>query len=99
MKILKHIHYTLIILFFFLGACNNGAEKSVAEEEHHEEEENVVNVTEAQMKNAGIALGAIQNKQISGTIKVNGVLDVPPQQLVSVSAPLGGFLKSTVLLE
>jgi len=97
MKILQYFIYTVLSLF--ISACNNGAEKAVTEKDHHEDEENVVELTEAQMKNAGVALGAIENKQISGTIKVNGVLDVPPQQLVSISAPLGGFLKNTELLE
>lgn len=32
-------------------------------------------------------------------MKVNGVLDVPPQQLVSISVPLGGFIKNTSLLQ
>jgi len=97
MKISQYIIYTLLVLS--ISGCNNGVEKAGAEQEHHEDEENVVEVTEAQMKNAGVALGALEKKQISGTIKVNGVLDVPPQQLISISAPLGGFLKSTELLE
>jgi len=38
-------------------------------------------------------------KALSGAIKANGLLDVPPQNLVSVSAPMGGFVKSTELLQ
>jgi cobalt-zinc-cadmium efflux system membrane fusion protein len=30
---------------------------------------------------------------------VNGKIDVPPQNMVSISVPLGGYLKSTKLLE
>ncbi|MGC3943200.1 MAG: efflux RND transporter periplasmic adaptor subunit [Chryseolinea sp.] len=52
-----------------------------------------------QLKVAGVKLGAVERKVISGTIKVNGVLDVPPQQKVSVSIPFGGFLKSTSMLQ
>ncbi|HEX6226824.1 MAG TPA: efflux RND transporter periplasmic adaptor subunit [Chryseolinea sp.] len=58
-----------------------------------------VELTAAQARTAGIELGKVENKQISGTIKVNGVLDVPPQQLVSISVPLGGFVKNTSLLQ
>ncbi len=36
---------------------------------------------------------------MSGGLKVNGVLDVPPENLVSVSAPLGGFVDRTDLLQ
>jgi cobalt-zinc-cadmium efflux system membrane fusion protein len=36
---------------------------------------------------------------MNGTLKANGMLDVPPQNMVTVSAPLGGFVKSTELLQ
>ena len=87
----------ILLVSVALFSCNT-AKKEEAEE-HHEEEENAVELTEAQIKTAGVAFGKVEMKQISGTIKVNGVLDVPPQQLVSVSVPLGGFLKSTELLQ
>jgi membrane fusion protein, heavy metal efflux system len=70
-----------------------------ASEAPHEEESNVVELTQAQFQTAGIVLGSIEQKQIGGTIKVNGHLDVPPQQLISISVPLGGFLKDTDLLQ
>jgi cobalt-zinc-cadmium efflux system membrane fusion protein len=92
---------SLLLLFYIstlLISCGNNATEAAAEE-HHDEEENTVELTPEQIKTAGIQFGKVEQKQISGTIKVNGVLDVPPQQLVSVSAPLGGFLKSTVLLQ
>lgn len=60
---------------------------------------NEVSFTDAQYKTAALQLGDVEPKQISGTFKANGVLDVPPQQKVSISAPLGGFLKKTDLLQ
>ena len=95
------------ILFFLLFCCilqscdTRNAINEKPEEAHQEEhdEENGVNVTAAQARMAGIEVGKIENKQISGTVKVNGVLDVPPQQLVSISVPLGGFVKNTSLLQ
>jgi cobalt-zinc-cadmium efflux system membrane fusion protein len=56
-------------------------------------------LTDAQIKNAGIELGTIQQKEISETLRLNGKIDVPPQNLVSISVPMGGYLKSTKLLE
>jgi membrane fusion protein, heavy metal efflux system len=61
--------------------------------------ENIVTLTDAQKKNAGIVTGKIEQQNISSTIKVNGKIDVPPQNLVSISVPMGGYLKSTNLLE
>jgi cobalt-zinc-cadmium efflux system membrane fusion protein len=98
MNFIKYIGIPMVMVSI-LFACNS-KEETAAEEEHpHEEETNLVELTEGQIKTAGISLGKIEPRQISGTIKVNGVLDVPPQQLVSISVPLGGFLKSTTLLQ
>jgi len=59
---------------------------------------NVASLTDAQLKNATIETGNLQKRSISSVLKVNGKIDVPPQNLVSVSMPLGGYLKSTQLL-
>jgi cobalt-zinc-cadmium efflux system membrane fusion protein len=96
---LKNIYIILISLLAFFGvACKQSDSESPAEEEETYED-TVVVVTAAQAKAAGIVLGKVEEKKINGNVKVNGVLDVPPQQLVSISAPMGGFLKSTVLLQ
>lgn len=94
---LKYIPFLALALMSI--ACGKDSPNAEAEETHHEERENTVEFTEAQFKNAAITLAAVEQKQISGTIQVNGVLDVPPQQLVSISAPMGGFLKDTELLQ
>ena len=51
-----------------------------------------------QLKNAGITLGKPETRPISSTLKLNGSIDVPPQNMVSISFPLGGYLKSSKLL-
>lgn len=88
-------------MVFIVGlvACSKNQSAEKTEPATPEEAPNIVSLTTAQIKTAGIELGKIEQRQISGTIKVNGVLDVPPQQLVSVSVPMGGFLKSTSLLQ
>lgn len=58
-----------------------------------------VKITEEQYKRLGIELGKPSARIISSVIKANGMLDVPPQNLVSISAPLGGFVKKTELLQ
>jgi cobalt-zinc-cadmium efflux system membrane fusion protein len=104
-KIISFKTVSLLLLLFALTeivtSCrkDTGTEEASAEEEHHDEESNTVELTQAQFRNAGVELATISKRQISGTIQVNGVLDVPPQQLVSISAPMGGFLKDTELLQ
>jgi cobalt-zinc-cadmium efflux system membrane fusion protein len=60
--------------------------------------ETTVALTDAQVKNAGISVATIEKQAIARLLKVNGVIDVPPQNMVSISAPLGGYLKYTKLL-
>lgn len=59
---------------------------------------NTITLTDAQLKNAGIVTGKIEQKEISSVLKINGMVDVPPQNMVSISVPLGGYLQSTNLL-
>lgn len=58
-----------------------------------------VTLTSAEQQMGGVRLGSITRRPMSGGLKVNGVLDVPPENLVSVSAPLGGFVDRTDLLQ
>ncbi len=83
----------------FLTSCSQETAPEAKNEEHHEEETTIVSLTEAQFKIAEIELGNLTMRTISGTISASGLLDVPPQSKVSISAPMGGFVKSTELLQ
>ena len=90
----------IIICLFalcLLTSCGNKKSKEV--EAETPAVENIATLTDAQIKNAGIETGKIEQKEISATLKLNGKIDVPPQNLVSISVPMGGYLKSTKLLE
>jgi|JI6StandDraft_1071083.scaffolds.fasta_scaffold43633_2 cobalt-zinc-cadmium efflux system membrane fusion protein len=96
----KLINYIVPIFCFFcftVGCKTKETEKTAVAET--EKNENQTTLTDAQIKNADIQVGKIEKRQISSTIKVNGKIDVPPQNLVSISVPMGGYLKSTKLLE
>ena len=58
-----------------------------------------ITLTTAEQQVGGVRLGSLTQRPMSGGLKVNGVLDVPPENLVSVSAPLGGFVDRTDLLQ
>jgi cobalt-zinc-cadmium efflux system membrane fusion protein len=78
-----------------LTACNN---KKAEDKTEAPAAENAVELTDAQLKNSKIETGKIEQRSISSLLKVNGSIDVPPQNMVSISVPLGGYLKSTKLL-
>jgi cobalt-zinc-cadmium efflux system membrane fusion protein len=57
-----------------------------------------VTLTPEQLTNAGIVTGKAERRSLGVLMPVQGVVEVPPQNLVSISAPLGGYLRSTDLL-
>lgn len=97
----------VISTFFLLASCGgNKAESNITADKEakeaspeHANETMEVSLTPEQKATAGIETAAITHRTLSGTIKANGTLDVPPQQLVSIAAPMGGFLKSSDLLQ
>lgn len=99
MKVKIKICLIIIVLSNLLfSGCNKQTATIEVEEHHHDENENTVELNATQYKVAGIELGKVEQKNLSSIIKVNGVIEAPPQSLVSICAVLGGFVKSTNLL-
>jgi len=90
---MRNILYTLF--FSMLFSCHSPQQ---TEAPKNEDDPNTITLTEAQIKAAGIQTGAIQRHVLNSELKVNGLVDVPPQNIISVSFPLGGYLKSADLL-
>lgn len=88
--------FIIYLLLFSVTACKNNKEEASTSKETLATNEVVL--TAIQQQNAKLEIGTLQQKAIATTLKVNGRIDVPPQNLVSVSAPLGGYLKDTKLL-
>jgi membrane fusion protein, heavy metal efflux system len=94
---MKNISFIFIIALFSTH-CNNKKVEEGPSVLEPKTAENSVLFTEAQLQNGKIQVGTADTKSLKGVLKVNGVIDVPPQNLVSVSFPLGGYLKNTQLL-
>ena len=90
------MRYLYIILC--LGLITACTSKKQPEEKQSPVSENSVTLTTAQIKNAGVETGIIQKQLLNSELKVHGLVDVPPQNIVSISFPLGGYLKNTKLL-
>lgn len=87
--------FVILIISLIVASC--GGTKS-EETEAVAAIETTVTLNEAQYKSANIVTGKLEKREISTVLKLNGKIDVPPQNMVSVSTPFGGFLKSTKLL-
>lgn len=91
----KHLIISILALILIQSCSSDMKEAAVAEIPSSDS----VFVSQAQMKSAGIQLGQIEKKSLSTILEVNGMLDVPPQNMVSVSAMMGGFVQRTKLLQ
>jgi len=85
----------VVLLATFLFACSSKKTEPAAKEE---EPADKITLTDEQLRNAGVETGVVQKLLLNSELKVNGLVDVPPQNIVSVSFPLGGYLKTTRLL-
>ncbi|MFC6876966.1 efflux RND transporter periplasmic adaptor subunit [Flavobacterium myungsuense] len=82
-------------LLLLIVSCNS---KTTEEKTTTKNNDNVATLTAAQLKNTSFEIGNLEKRSTSSVLKVTGKIDVPPQNMVSVSMPLGGYLKSTKLL-
>ena len=94
MKNLKFI----FIIALFSTSCKNKVVNNTPSVSEEKVAENIVKFTDVQLQNGKIQVGKAEMRNLKGILKVNGVIDVPPQNLVSVSFPMGGYLKKTNLL-
>ncbi|MFL9481977.1 efflux RND transporter periplasmic adaptor subunit [Chitinophagaceae bacterium LWZ2-11] len=89
---------SFIYITVLLGLLSCKSKPAEEDKKAHSENETIVTLDSLQLKNAGIVIAFPQMKTMHTTVKVTGAVDVPPQSLVSISFPLGGYLKSTPLL-
>jgi cobalt-zinc-cadmium efflux system membrane fusion protein len=93
--------YHIIIALFVLSSCSSKDdknEKDSATTQQNKAKGNTILFTQDQFKNGGIDTGALPMHQLSSTIHVNGQVDVPPENLIAINVPMGGFLKRTTML-
>ena len=98
---------TVITTAMFFGSCGSdatsGKEKGHEEgghEEHgggHEENESTVTLSSEQMKSIKMQLGNIEKKQLTASLKANGILKVPNQNKASATSLLGGVVRSILV--
>ena len=97
---MKYNLYTFLLLCTILVACTDT--KSPIENSSNKKIDSVtsdiVKLTASQLKNANLQFGATQQTIVHKTLKVNGHMDVPPSNIVSISIPMGGYVKQTSLI-
>jgi cobalt-zinc-cadmium efflux system membrane fusion protein len=96
MKAYLHTLYAFL-LCGALFSCGSES-KPVAEESLVKTDETLVQLSPEQAKQISLQLDEVKPRKISSILRLSGQIDVPPQNLISISIPLGGYLKLTKML-
>jgi cobalt-zinc-cadmium efflux system membrane fusion protein len=102
---------SIFLLLIVLGSCqdktaknnerNETSDENNKEEggEHEEEVSTTLTLQLEQLEVMNIELGTIKQVNLGATLKVNGQLELPPQNMASVSAIVGGRVQSVGVIE
>jgi cobalt-zinc-cadmium efflux system membrane fusion protein len=98
-NIMRTKMFLMIIVSSLLAISCNSKSGTTESGEHEVLPPNTVEMNDAQCKAAGVEYGAAEQKVLSTELKVNGLVNVPPQDLVTISAIMGGYVKSISLVQ
>lgn len=94
-----------LLFFLLLSACGdkqsaeNVTEKSVdSSDVATASDEKKITFSLEQFKLADIKTGIVEMRNLSSVIKLNGMIEAEPGSMATVSAPLGGYVKTPGLL-
>lgn len=89
-----------LISFVLLFSCQNKkTSESFNKNTSDQSESNVVRLTNEQIKAIGIKPGSISYRNLRTSLKVNGKLELPPQNKAQVSILIGGIVKDIPVTE
>jgi len=102
MKNISVIVFTLCAAAVFFVSCGSKDKTETASPEtetHVDEHENPdeATLTADQIKTIGIEFGSIEQKQLTASLKTNGVLKVPNQNKASINSVYSGVIKSLLV--
>lgn len=86
----------LIFSFLFLVSCQK--DKKEQPDTTASKQANSIQLTNEQVKNAGLIAGNPEERTVKGILQLQGTVTVPPKSVVNVSIPLGGYIKKTDLM-
>ncbi len=91
--------YAAIAVVALLQSCSSEPTENQQDQNKSSNSHELIDLTQAQYDNAQVKIGAVELRSLSAGLAVTGVIDAPPQNLISISAPLGGYIVSTQLLD
>ncbi|GIQ60613.1 hemolysin D [Flavobacterium collinsii] len=86
------------IIFVFLCLVSCQGDKKEQQTKKEIKQENSIQLSDTQVKNAGLMVGHPEERTVKGILQLQGTVTVPPKSVVTVSIPLGGYIKKTDLM-
>ena len=91
--------YTILFSAFILSSCGTSPKTTSTKEDAAAiVESNMVQLTKEQATLAQLKLAPIQQGKMKGMTHLNGIIDVPPTGIASVSIPMGGYIQDINLI-
>ncbi len=89
---------SIVLVFFavFIVSCSTKKAEDATTEETVSSSE--LQLNGEQLKSLGLHFGNAEQQRMSSTIQLQGKIDLPPQNMISVNFPLGGYLRNTKLI-
>ncbi len=91
--------YTILLTTIILSSCGtNPNSTSTKQDSAADIASNMVQLTKEQASLAQLEIAPIQQGKMKGMTHLNGVIDVPPTGIASVSIPMGGYIQDINLI-
>lgn len=95
MKTIKNYIYIIVTLLVVSCSPSKKENENTSNETH---DENFVEITIEQFQNANMVIGKASMQTFHESVVTNGHIDVPPANSAQVSAIMGGYIKTAILL-
>ena len=90
--------YTFLLTTIILSSCGTNPKSTTTKEDSVDVASNIVQLTKEQASLAQLELAPIEQGKMKGMTHLNGVIDVPPTGIASVSIPMGGYIQDINLI-
>lgn len=88
----------ILFIFIVLSSCTNKTENQKEETKIENKAPNQITLTDAQLKNIDLKMVSIEKGNMPTTIRLNARSTTTPQDQISITNMLGGFIKSIPVL-
>ncbi len=90
--------YIILLTTIILSSCGTNPKSTTTKEDSDDVASNIVQLTKEQASLAQLELAPIEQGKMKGMTHLNGIIDVPPTGIASVSIPMGGYIQDINLI-